>query len=60
MRTCIKARMSSNVGQIPPPTTELAALERPKNQCLHFFSIAIDRNLLKLSVNENIHNILDE
>ena len=38
MRTCIKARMRSNFGQIPPPTTELAALERQKNQCLHFLA----------------------
>ena len=38
MRTCIKARMRSNFGQIPPPTTELAARERQKNQCLHFLT----------------------
>ena len=57
MRACIKALISLNFGQIPPLTTELAALER---QCLHFFSVAIDPNLLKLSGNEDIHNILDE
>ena len=34
MRTCIKAWMSLNFGKIPPQTTELAALERLKNQCL--------------------------
>ena len=28
IRTCIKAYMSLNFGQIPPLTTELAALER--------------------------------
>ena len=31
MRTCIISWMSSNFGQIGPPTTELAALERRKN-----------------------------
>ena len=31
MRTIIKAWMSSNFGQIPLPTTELAALKRLKN-----------------------------
>ena len=28
MRTTIKACMSSNLGRIPPPTSELVALER--------------------------------
>ena len=37
MRTCIKAWMSSNFGQIPLLTWELAALERLKNRCCHFF-----------------------
>ena len=50
MRTCIKAWMSSNSGQMPPLTTELAPLERLKNQCLHFFSVAIDLNLLNFRV----------
>ena len=36
MRTCIKARMNLNFGQIPPLTKELAALEHLKNRC-HFF-----------------------
>ena len=30
-RTCMKAWMSSNFGQIPPPTPELSALPRLKN-----------------------------
>ena len=34
IRTTIKAWMSSNFGQIPLPTTELAALERLKNSCI--------------------------
>ena len=31
MKTCIKAWMSLNLGQIPPLTMELAALQRLKN-----------------------------
>ena len=60
MRTYIKAYMSLNFGQIPSLTTELAALERLKNRPHHFFSIAIDRILFKLTGNEDMHNILDE
>ena len=60
MRTCIKARMSLNLGQIPPLTMELAALQRLKNRCHHFFSVAIDPILFKLAGNEDVHNILDE
>ena len=60
MRTCIKAWMSLNLGQIPPLTMELAALERLKNRRHHFFSVAIDPILFKLTGNEDMHNILDE
>ena len=60
MRTCIKAWMSLNLGQIPPLTMELAALERLKNRRHHFFSVAIDPILFKLTSNEDMHNILDE
>ena len=35
-RTCTKAWMSSNFGQIPPPTPELSALERLKNLFMIF------------------------
>ena len=35
MRTCMKAWMISNFGQIPPPTLELSALARLKNCCEH-------------------------
>ena len=52
--------MSLNLGQIPPLTMELAALERLKNRCHHFFSVAIDPILFKLAGNEDMHNILDE
>ena len=60
MRTCIKAWMSLNLGQIPPLTMELAALEHLKNRRHHFFSVAIDPILFKLAGNEDRHNILDE
>ena len=60
MSTCIKAWMSSNFGQIPPLTWELAALERLKNRCYHFFSVAIDKIHFKFVGNEDIHNISDE
>ena len=59
MRTYIKAYTSLNLGQIPPLTMELAALERLKNRH-HFFSVAIDQILFKLAGNEDMHNILDE
>ena len=39
---------------------ELAALERLKNRRHHFFSIAVDPILFKLTSNEDMHNILDE
>ena len=52
--------MSLTFGQIPLLTTELAALERQKNRCHHFFSVAIDPLLFKLADNEDMHNILDE
>ena len=32
-RTCMKAWMSSNFGQIPTPTPELSVLARLKNSC---------------------------
>ena len=60
MRTYIKAWMSLNLGQIPLLTMELAVLERLKNQRHHFFSVAIDPILFKLTGNEDMHNILDE
>ena len=60
MRTCIKAWMSLNLGQIPPLTMELAALERLRNRRHHFVSVAIDPILFKLAGNEDMHNILDK
>ena len=49
-RTTIKAWMSLNFCQIQELTTELAALECLKNQCLHFFLIAFDLILFKLAI----------
>ena len=48
------------LSQIPPLTMELAALESLKNQRHHFFFVAIDPILFKLTGNEDMHNILDE
>ena len=52
--------MSSNFGQIPLLTTELAALERLKNRCRHFFSVAIDQIHFKFVGNEDMHKISNE
>ena len=52
--------MSLNLGQIPPLTLELAALESLKSRRHHLFSVAIDPILFKLAGNEDMHNILDE
>ena len=60
MRTYIKAYMSLNFGQIPPLTTELAALECPKNQCRHVISVDIDPIFFKLADNKDMHNIMNE
>ena len=38
-RTTIKAWMSSNLGGIPPLTSELAALERLKNQTISLLAL---------------------
>ena len=56
----MKAWMSSNFCQILLLTWELAALERLKNQCCHFFSVAIDKIHFKFVGNEDIHNTSDE
>ena len=60
MRTYIKAYMSLNFGQIPPLTTELAALERLKNRCHHVISVDIDPIFFKLAGNKGMHNIMNE
>ena len=60
MRTYIKAYTSLNFGQIPPLTTELAALERLKNRCHHVISVDIDPIFFKLAGNKNMHSIMNE
>ena len=52
--------MSSNIRQIKLLTTELAALERLKHQCLHFFLVGIDPILFKVGGYIDIQNILHE
>ena len=52
--------MNSNFRQIRLLTTELAALERLKHQCLHFFSVGIDPILFKVGGYIDMHNILHE
>ena len=52
--------MSSNFRQIRLLTTELAALERLKHQCLHFFSVGVDPILFKVGGYIDMHNILHE
>ena len=52
--------MSSNFRQIRLLSTELAALERLKHQCLHFFSVGIDPILFKVGGYIDMHNILHE
>ena len=59
-RTSIKAWMSSNFRQIRLLSTELAALEHLKHQCLHFFSVDIDPILFKVGGYIDMHNILHE
>ena len=59
-RTYISVWMSSNFGQIPLLTMELAVLERLKTRCRHFFSVAIDQIHFKFVGNEDIHNISNE
>ena len=52
--------MSLNFSQIPPLTTELAALERLKNRCHHVISVDIDPIYFKLAGNMDMHNIMNE
>ena len=52
--------MSLNFGQIPPLTTELAALERLNNRCHHVISVDIDPIFFKFAGNKDMHNIMNE
>ena len=47
--------MSSNFGQIPPLTTELAALERLKNRCIMLSAFIFNWILFILASNEDNH-----
>ena len=60
MRTYIKAYMSLDFGQVPPLTTELAALECLKHRCHHVISVDIDPIFFKLAGNKDMHNIMNE
>ena len=60
MRTYIKAYMSLDFGQVPPLTTELAALECLKNRCHHVIFVDIDPIFFKLAGNKDMHNIMNE
>ena len=51
--------MSSKFGQIGQLTMELAALERVKNRCFHFFAVAVELTLFKLTSYKDMHKILD-
>ena len=59
IRTTMKVWMTLNFCQIQQLTTELAALECKKNQCFHFFSVAIHLILYKLADKDEMHKILD-
>ena len=48
--------MSSNLGHIPLLTKELAALERLKNQCCHFFVAIDDQINLKFVCKKDMYN----
>ena len=50
MRTCIKAWMSLTLGQIPPLTMELAALERLKIDVTTFSLLLLIRSFSNLQV----------
>ena len=57
MRTCIKAWLSSNFGQIVPLVS--MATDSVKKRCCHFFSVVVDGILFILLGNDNIHKSLD-
>ena len=52
--------MSLNFGQIPPLTTELAALECLKNRCHHVIPVVIDPIFFKLAGYKDMHDIMNE
>ena len=63
MRTSIKSWMDLNFGPTPPPTTELAALERLKidvQSCDHSSAFIFGWIFFILAGNEDNHKSLDE
>ena len=52
--------MRTNIKQISPLTTELAALERLKNRCHHVIAVDSDPIFFKLAGNKDMHNIMNE
>ena len=59
-RKCMKAWISSNFGQIPPPTPELSALARLKNCCEHSSAYIFDRIFFIFSGNEDNQQVWTE
>ena len=62
-RACIKAWMTSNFGQIPPPTPELSALECLKIDvrcCEHSSAFSFELIFFSLAVNKDNHTVLTE
>ena len=53
----IRAWMSLKLGQIPPRTTELAALERLKLDVATFFSVAMYLTHFRFVGIENMNNL---
>ena len=56
----MKAWMSSNFGQIPPPTPELSALACLKNCCEHSSAYIFDWIFFIFSGNEDNQQVLTE
>ena len=52
--------MSSNLGQIPPLTSELAARELLKFDVLTFSQLLLTRTFWYFAGKEDMHKILDE
>ena len=59
-RTCMKAWMSLNFGQIPPPTPELSALARLKKCCEHSGAYIFDWIFFIFSGNEDNQQVWTE
>ena len=60
MRTCIKAWMSSKLGQIRPLVSVTTDSVIFGKRCCHFFSVVLGGSLFILTGNDDIHKSLDE